>query len=199
MFYPKKCLFYLTIFINGAVILIIEILGTRILAPFYGSTIFVWSSLITVTMASLALGYFFGGKIADEKPDLDLLYWIILIAGLSVSIVPVIDKFVLLRTDSLGIRLGPLVSSFFLFFLPLFFLGMVSPFGVKIETKLVDNLGTNAGNLYALSTLGSLFGALLAGFYLVPGFSINVVLNILSLTLFLLFLVWQLIKFSKKI
>lgn len=194
----KKYLFYLTIFVNGAVILILEILGTRILAPFYGSTIFVWSSLITITMASLALGYFLGGKIADEKPDIDLLYWIILIVGLSVLIVPAIDDVVLLRTDSLGIRLGPLVSAFFLFFLPLVFLGMVSPFCVRLETKLLDNLGTNAGNLYALSTIGSLFGSLLAGFYLVPIFSIKFVMNILSLTLFLLFLSWQVLKLLKK-
>ena len=64
-----------TVFLTGAVILILEISGTRILAPFYGSTIYVWSSLITVTLGALAAGYFFGGRLADKNKNFDLLFW----------------------------------------------------------------------------------------------------------------------------
>lgn len=193
----KIYFFYLTIFITGAVILVIEILGTRILAPFYGSTIFVWSSLISITLAFLALGYFLGGKIVDKKPDINLLYWIIFIAGIAILIIPKIDKFVLLKTDFLGLRFGPLISSFILFSIPLFLLGMVSPFAVRIKTKIVDKVGVTAGNLYAISTLGCLAGGLLTGFYFVPSFSVKSIVVGVGLIPVSLFLIWQILNLLK--
>ena len=78
----KYCL-YLTIFATGSAVLILELLGTRIIAPFYGSSIFVWSSLISVTLVFLAAGYFAGGKVADRRPQLDGLYLFVLLAGLN--------------------------------------------------------------------------------------------------------------------
>lgn len=194
----KNYLFYFTVFINGGVILVVEILGTRIMAPFYGATIFVWSSLITTTMAALALGYFVGGKVADKKPNIDYLYLIILIGGIGLFLVPVFDKPVLVKTDVLGIRFGPLASSLLLFLPPLSFLGMVSPLSVRVKAKEVEHVGVRAGNLYALSTLGSLFGGLAAGFYLVPSFSVRFILNLLSFTLFSLFLASRILNFSTK-
>jgi len=75
----KQNYLYLTVFVTGGVVLVIEILGTRIIAPFYGSTIFVWVSLIVVTLGFLSLGYFYGGKLADKRPETALLYKIIFI------------------------------------------------------------------------------------------------------------------------
>lgn len=189
---------YFTIFTTGAVILVIEILGTRILAPFYGSTIFVWSSLITITLLSLALGYYFGGKLADKKPNTKTLYWIIFIAGAAILLIPQYNKWILLQTNRFGLKYGPLLAAFFLFAPPLFLLGTVSPFVVRIKTPTLDHLGAIAGNLYAISTFGSLVGGLLAGFYLVPNFSVSSIINSLAFILFCLFLIWQILILLKE-
>ena len=183
--------FYFTIFITGAAILVIEILGTRVLTPFYGSTIYVWSSLITITLLFLALGYFLGGKIADKKPELNLLYWIIFFAGITTILIPKYSSWLLSQTDRFGLKYGPLIASFFLFFAPLLLLGMVSPFAVKIKTQKISSLGRRAGNLYALATLGSLVGALLTGFYLISNFPVSRIINTIGLVLIILFFLWQ--------
>lgn len=164
----RKIILYSAVFINGATVLIIEILGTRILAPFYGSTIFVWSSLITATMAFLALGYSLGGWLADKRPKTSWFYVIIFLAGLAVSFIPKIDQPILLFSDQFGLRFGPLVASLILFALPLLLAGMVSPFAIRLTSKFIEKSGTAAGRIFAVGTVGSLIGGLAAGFFLIP-------------------------------
>jgi len=174
--------------------LIVEIMGARILAPFYGSTIYVWSSLITSTLAALALGYYFGGKLADKRPDMNILYFVIGLAGVLVFFIPFYSNPVLIWTDVLGLRFGPLAASAALFIPSLFLLGMVSPFAVKLATHKIENVGFRAGSLYALATLGSLLGALLAGFVLAPNFSVGSIINYSSLVLIFIYLIWRVIR-----
>jgi len=193
-----KYYFYATVFIVGAVILVIEILGTRILATFYGSTIYVWSSLITATLAALSLGYWLGGKVADKKPNMDTLYSLLFLAGALILTTPFYSNWTLLVTDPLGLRFGPLAASALIFIPSLFFLGIASPFAVKLTTSDLDKLGVRAGNIYALSTFGSITGALLAGFYLFVNFTISAILNTLGLILVIIFIIWKVIQFSQK-
>lgn len=185
--------FYATIFITGAIILILEITGTRILAPLYGSTVYTWSSLITATMLSLALGYFFGGWFADRRPEIKYLYLFVLSAGILTAIIPYITAPVLSATRGMGLRWGPLVASFALFSPALFFLATVSPYAVKIKTESLKHLGVSAGNLYALSTAGSLFGGIFSGFYIGPNFSTNAVFLYAGGFLGLIFLAWMVV------
>ena len=184
---------------GGGIILIIEIAGTRILAPFYGSTIYVWSSLITVTMACLSLGYFVGGRLADKKPELKTLYSIIFLAGLVTVLIPKIDAWILLSSYRLGIIWGSFVATALLFSLPLFLLAMVTPLAVKLKAKALDHLGLTTGNLYAISTVGSLVGALLAGFWLIPSFGISLIFNFIAAVLIAVAFIWLILKknFSK--
>ena len=183
--------FYFSIFIVGAVILVIEIAGTRILTPFYGSTIFVWSSIIAVTLLFLSLGYFIGGIIADKKPDPDLLYWIIFFAGASILLIPKYSNWLLIQTDKFGFKYGPLAASFSLFFIPLSLLGMVSPLAIKIGTKDFSSIGVSSGSIYALATIGSLSGALATGFFLIPNFPISRIINVTGLVLVIIFFLWK--------
>lgn len=157
---------YVTVFITGAAVLVIEILGTRVLAPFYGSTIFVWSSLITVTLGALALGYLLGGRLIDKFPVPRTFFAVVFIAGVFLFIPMKIDQWVLPLTDSLGIRLGPLVATGMLFALPLFLLGMVGPMVIRLISRDITHIGSAAGRVFAVATLGSIAGALLAGFFL---------------------------------
>lgn len=190
----KSYFFYFTIFFVGATILIIEIVGTRLFAPFYGSTIYVWSSLITVTLAALSLGYFFGGKLVDKSPNINHIFNLVFIAGILILFIPLYDSWVLLRTDIFGIKFGPLIASFILFTPALFVLGMISPYAVKIKTRSLDLLGSTAGNLYALSTLGALVGGIVAGFYLVPNFAYQSIILGLGILLIINFFIWQILR-----
>ena len=94
---------YATVFMTGAAVMVIELLGTRLIAPFYGTSLYVWSSLISVTMMALASGYFFGGWIADRNHP-GSLSWVIMVAGLLTIAIPTLTRPILLATDPLGLR-----------------------------------------------------------------------------------------------
>lgn len=159
---------YLTLFASGAFILVIEIAGTRVLSPFYGSTIFVWSSLIAITLGFLALGYFVGGFIADRHPRGSWFYSIIFLGGAASLSLIKINQPLLVFTDQFGLRAGPLVAALLLFALPLFILSMAGPFAIRLSSRELAHTGHSAGVVFGISTVGSLVGALLVGFYLIP-------------------------------
>lgn len=158
---------YVTVFLTGASVMVIELLGTRMIAPFYGASLYVWSSLISVTMIALAIGYFVGGYWADRARRMGLSL-IIAMAGLCTLMIPLATRPVLLATDPLGLRLGAFISSLVLFLPGLVWLGMVGPFAIKRATVRLDGVGTSSGSIYAVSTLGSVIGTLTLGFYLFP-------------------------------
>ena len=158
---------YLTVFLTGAAVMVIELLGTRLIAPFYGASLYVWTSVISVTLIALALGYFIGGHWADRAKRTGLAL-IIALAGFLTLLVPWITAPVLFATDPLGLRMGTFVSTLVLFTPSLFLLGMVGPFAVKLATSSLDGVGTSTGSIYAVSTVGSVIGTLFLGFYLFP-------------------------------
>ena len=124
-----KAWLYCTVFLTGAAVMVIELLGTRLIAPFYGASLYVWTSLIAVTLIALALGYYLGGIWADRaRSGLSL---IIATAGLLTLIIPWLAGPVLLATDPLGLRLGSFISTLILFSPSLIMLGMVGPFAVN--------------------------------------------------------------------
>lgn len=172
-------------FVTGAVVLAVEILGTRILAPFYGTTIYVWTSLISVTMGSLALGYFIGGKIVDKHPLPIVLFSVNIIAAFLVILPVKIDQYVLPATNSFGIQYGPMAAALLLFFAPLFVLGMTSPMVMRLVSKEVREVGSVAGRVFSLGTIGSIVGALLAGFFLLPLLSVSHLFYLFSSIIFL--------------
>jgi spermidine synthase len=176
---------YLIVFLTGASVMVIEMLGTRLIAPFYGASLYVWSSLISVTMIALAVGYFVGGQWADRAQRTGLSL-IIALAALSTLLIPWATRPVLLATDSLGLRGGAFASALALFFPSLTLLGMVGPFAIKLATSELDGVGSSSGTVYAVSTLGSVIGTLLLGFFLFPWVGSRQILVSLSLMLFLL-------------
>jgi spermidine synthase len=158
---------YLTVFLTGASVMVIELLGTRLIAPFYGASLYVWSSLISVTMIALALGYFAGGLWADRPRQSGLPLAIALAGVLTLAIPPAVRP-VLLATDPLGLRAGAFVSALVLFLPSLALLGMVGPLAIKRATSRLDGVGSSAGSVYAVSTVGSVVGTLALGFFLFP-------------------------------
>jgi len=164
------------IFIAGACVMVLQVLGTRIIGPHYGVGLYVWTALIAVTLVALALGYWLGGKLADKRPSLTWFAGVLLVAAATVGFIPLLRGFIIEFGWSLGLRGGALLSAAVLFFPPLFLLGMISPFAIRLEAPGVEAAGRSAGRLYAISTAGSVFGAVSAGFYLVPHFRVPTLL-----------------------
>jgi hypothetical protein len=157
------------VFICGALVMSFEILGSRVLAPNFGSSVFVWGSLISIFLAGLSAGYYLGGKVADVAPSTKKLSLIIAVPGVLFLTFPLYGAAVcdwIFEMD-LGIRLSPLLASIILFFIPSVFLGMVSPYTVKLLICSLHTSGRTVGTLYALSTLGSIVGTLFTSFYLI--------------------------------
>ncbi len=174
-----------TVFCAGAVVLILEILGAKLLAPFFGSTQYVWSALIAVTLLALSVGYSLGGRVADRYEPYPMLNRGLVVAGWLVLSVPLARLHVLPFTADFGIRLGSLLAALILLALPLTILGAVAPLAAKTAVRGLDTLGLRVGTLYALSTLGSLAGALATGFLLIPLFGVSRILHFSALLLFL--------------
>jgi spermidine synthase len=172
--------------------MILELLGTRIIGPFYGVSLYVWASLIAVTLISLALGYFLGGYLADRFPAVRLSH-VIVAAALGTAVIPLLTGPVLRLTDSLGLRGGAFTSALLLFTLPLTALAMVGPYVIKRATRDLTGVGTVAGSVYAVSTVGSVAGTMLLGFYLLPLFGTKEILIALSLLLAILagLIIWR--------
>ena len=193
--HKSSAFIYLIVFIVGAAIMVIEMLGTRIIAPFYGVSLYVWTSIISVTMMALAMGYFFGGHLADRYSGLGLS-WVIAFAAIFCLLIPLMTRWVLMTTDPLGLRVGAFASAFILFTPSLTLLGMVGPFAVKLGTGRLSGVGTSTGSIYAVSTLGSVLGTLSLGFFLFPLFGSRVILS--GVGFFLLTLALMAVLYEKR-
>ena len=174
-------------FTSGFIIMSIELLGGRILAPYFGSSIYVWGSIITIFMLSLAIGYLTGGRLSMNQPSLKRygLFYI----GAALALLPTIF-FGEYMMDAVFLRLedpryGSLVASMFLFFVPTVILGMIAPYSVRLLVESAHESGRIAGGLYFVSTLGSALGTLATSFYLVLWFEVNqILLTMVAVLLF---------------
>ena len=162
-----------TAILCGGLIMVIEVLGSRVIGPFFGVSLFIWTSLISVAMISLALGYGLGGRFADRFPDPKYLYLIIFIAGVFVLLIPVTKAWVIQFTIPFGLRLGSFTATVLLFGPSLFLLGCVSPYIIKIAAGEMANIGRTVGGFYALSTVGSVIGTAGTGFVLIAWLGID--------------------------
>ena len=159
---------YLTAVITGAAVMIVEILGAKMLAPYVGTSHFVWTAQIAVTLVALAAGYYAGGRMADRSPTLDRLYYCILAAAVYLSLtVKVVEPvaYACLRFD---LAIGSLLASLFLYFMPLALLAVTGPYLVRVLAVTVSDVGGVAGRLTAVGTLGSFGGTVLIGYVLIP-------------------------------
>ena len=172
---------YLLAFSGGFVIMSLELLGGRILAPYFGSGIYVWGSIITIFMLSLSIGYLLGGRLSVHNPSSSRFAAIFAVAA--VLLLPLtiyaqgIMEFIFLRVEDL--RYGSLVTSIVLFGLPTVILGMISPYSVRLLVDNVAESGRVAGSLYFVSTLGSAIGTLMTSFYFVLWFEVNTIIILL--------------------
>jgi hypothetical protein len=174
----RTALAYLIAGWSGFFVMAVELLGGRLLAPTFGSSIYVWGAIITVFMLALSLGYLAGGRYSMKTPSVRRLGVILIIAALTV--IPLL-LFATEMLDALSLavpdpRFGSLLSAFTLFFVPTFFSGMVSPYAVRLLVEDRNSSGRHAGQLYFVSTFGSAAGTLLTSFYFVLILEVNQIL-----------------------
>jgi predicted membrane-bound spermidine synthase len=171
---PRGGRLSVVVFAAGAASLATEIAAARLLAPSFGNSTVVWANLIGLVLASLAVGYTVGGRLADRRPDPRLLGRLVLLSALLLALVPFAARpFLDLAVRGLDrYSVGAVVGSFFavlvLFAPPVILLGMVSPFAVRLSVRDVSTAGEVAGRLYALSTAGGLAGTFGAALVAIP-------------------------------
>ena len=162
------------VFCAGAGSLATEIAAARLLAPYYGASTVVWANVIGLVLASLSLGYWLGGRLADRRPDPRVLGTVVVAAALLVAVVTFLSRPLLeLSVEGLDeLSTGAVIGSFFavllLFAPPVTLLGMVAPFAIRLALSAVSDAGAVAGRLYALSTVGSLLGTFLSALVAIP-------------------------------
>lgn len=159
---------YATAAITGAAILIVEILGAKMLSPYVGTSHFVWTAQIAVTLLSLATGYYFGGWLVDRSARLSRIFYCIAAAAAYLALSILIVEDVAYAFVRLNLALGALVSSAVLFFVPLTLLAAVGPFLIRVLALSFQTIGSQVGRLSALSTVGSVVGTVLIGYVLIP-------------------------------
>ena len=175
------------VFIAGGVLLSLEIASSRVLAPFFGNSLYVWGSLIGIVLAGLSTGYWLGGIMADRYPRPSLLVGLLGGGALLVLAIPFVDGWVLDRVVEWdpGPRLNPVIATILLFGLPSVVLGSVSPVAVRLKARSIEKLGRTAGRLFAISTAGSIAGTFLTSFWLIPELGTNQVLAAAAIALVL--------------
>lgn len=174
-------------FIEGAAVMAAELCGAKLMAPVFGSSLFVWAAVMGVTLSALALGYFFGGWITGRSTDGNkTLFRALSIAALFILLMPVIGHYVIPRISYLPFLPGVVLSIIILLFPPVFFLGASSPLFIAVQTHQTGSAGRVSGTVYAVSTLGGILATFLCGFYLIPEIGLNACLIIFGTILFII-------------
>jgi spermidine synthase len=165
---------YLIAFVEGGSVMAIELAGAKMIAPFFGTSLYVWASVLAVTLGGLAAGYFAGGWATFRFPAIKMLFWELLAGTLLIALMPFLAVRFMSITGGLGLRLGSLLSSLSFMFLPLLCMGMISPTIIQLQNRELKGTGKTAGTIYAISTIGGITMTLLMGFYFLPEWGIRI-------------------------
>lgn len=184
----RNAVVYLMAGLSGFVVMSFELLGGRMLAPWFGSGIYVWGSIITIFMTALAIGYLLGGRLSVHAPSLSRYASLFILAAVLLApLVTYADALLAWTFDTVeDERYGSLLAATLLFAPGTVLLGMISPYSVRLLVRNTHYSGAVAGVLYFVSTLGSALGTLMTSFYFVLWFEMNTIVIALSATLALL-------------
>lgn len=185
------------VFVSSFCVMVIEIIAARILAPYIGVSVYTWTTIIGVILAGIALGNYLGGKIADTRPLPLILVAIFFVGGLLTIAIPPITSLLgeAAWSNNMPIMLSFTLRTSCIFFLPAFVLSMVSPLVIKLTLSDLNRTGGVVGTIYAISTVGSILGTFMTGFFLILLFGtkmlVSLVGGVLILTGILSLFAWQ--------
>lgn len=172
----KQNRFLIISFVEGASVMAAEISGARILAPFFGSSLHVWSSVMAITLAGLAAGYFLGGRLSRKVNRERILLYVLIAAACCLCSMTFMGRIFYTTGTYLPLIPAVVVSVFLLLFPSMLCMGATSPLIISILTKELKESGANSGKIYAVSTLGGILATFLCGFYLLPVFGVGATL-----------------------
>ncbi len=168
---------YATGFVLGFVLMGFEMLSSRYLNPYFGSGIYTWAAIISVTLFALMVGYFVGGLLVDRRPSPGVLGVLVIAAAVAMAAIPGL-KDVLIEAVIVGIgdgRVGVTVAALVLIFVPLVLIACFSPFAVRLLLLTTEASGRQTGTVYGISTCGNILGVLVTTFYLIPAIGSNAI------------------------
>lgn len=160
-------------FIEGASVMSAELIGAKMLAPYFGSSLFVWATVMAVTLGGLALGYFTGGFFAEKNKNNHFLFYIVLFASIFTAVMPVSSKLILMLTVQLPLLPSIIITTILFLMPPVFLMGMVSPLIIENLSNDNNHAGKTSGSIYAISTLGGILATFAMGFYIIPQFGLS--------------------------
>jgi spermidine synthase len=162
------------VFFGGLSSIGAELTVSRLIAPYFGSSTFIWATIIGLTLAFLAVGYWLGGRLADRRPTPRVLYGVTAAAAVAIGLVPILARPILnaslvaFQNLDIGAFYGSLVGTLLLLAAPITLLGFVTPYAIRLRMNDLRAAGETAGSIYALSTLGSIAGSFLPVLVLIP-------------------------------
>ena len=167
----------ITVFLSGALTMMLELIAARVLSPYVGSSNLIWTTIIGIMLTSMSIGYWFGGKMADKNKenDIRMLSVFLLISAIATSFIPILEvEFIdTLSQLSSNLIFVAIICATITFGIPSFLLATVSPIAVKIKNSSMDHIGETSGKISSLSTIGSIFGTFFAGFILIPNLGVR--------------------------
>ena len=177
----KNAILVGSVFVCGMAVMVFELAGSRIMVPYFGGSIYIWTAIIGVIMGSLSLGYWLGGKMADKNPSPEKYSRVILASAAAVFWTLLVKNGALGFFQKLGLSLewNALFAALFLFAPASVLLGIVSPYAVRLKLQHPEKAASTVGNLYAASTVGSIFGTFAAGYFLIPFLGTDYILLVL--------------------
>ncbi len=186
----QRTVMLIVVFLGGMTSLAVELSASRLLAPYFGTSLFIWAILIGMELIYLTIGYYVGGRLADRNPSAIRLYAILAVAAVLIGLVPLISRPILhvsligFANLDFGAFFGSLIGTVALFAAPVILLGMVTPFAIRLDITKLDEAGNTAGIIYALSTLGSIIGTFLPVFVFIPTIGTDLTFVVFAAALF---------------
>lgn len=174
---------FIVSFVEGGAVMAVEIVGAKMVGPFYGSSLYVWAAVLGLTLGGLTTGYFLGGRVSRRYPTKTALYAILLVSAALVAVMPWTARWIMDATLGLELRLGITLSSLVFLFPPLVCFGMVSPLIIRLVSTHEHKIGHAAGTVYAISTVGGILVTYAVAFYAIHRIGMNETLLITAAAL----------------
>jgi len=172
-------------FLEGAAVMAAELCGAKLLAPVFGSSLYVWAAVMALTLGALALGYFFGGRLSvNTERRLSLLSLLLFLACLFLLFMPIFSFYIIPRLSYLAFFTGMGLSACLLLLPPIFLLGATSPLFISLQTAETSESGKISGSVYAISTVGGILATIVCGFILIPGIGLQYTLMLFAILLY---------------
>lgn len=172
------------IVVEGATVMAVELCGAKLLSPLYGGSLFVWASILAITLSALAFGYYFGGVLSGKEKVNQKLFQVIMLASITIAIMPFLSTYLLPYISYLNFKVAVILSSGILIFTPILLLGCTTPLLIRLNTQSIETAGLVSGKIYAISTVGGIAATLLCGFFLIPTLGLKFTLLLFAVLLF---------------